>query len=354
MLNKMIAETILIVIRLADWMAKVAILAVAARFVLTGVIPFSGTQPQLPTFSSKGATQVSQNLTGSYPGMQSGYADLFIKYGEQYDIHPYLLEAQAFRESAYNPDARGGSGEIGISQFMPSTWADFGCEGEMSNPDDSIKCQAQFMAYLMGQWEGNPDKVALTLSSYNAGLSGTRNAGGIPSNGYTPAYVRDILAGYEMRSAADTLQSKQTNFKTSSNSSLPSIYPEGTVWGNSGTLAWHESARDIAAGCGTPIISPISGRITMYNQTDYFVGKFTASDGIKVERDYDGNTLIEVTNSEYRVKILHAEWVEGMNVGDQVKQGDLIGYEDSIGNTTNCHAHVEIQQGDSFIDPYNK
>lgn len=308
------------------------------------------------------------SIDGNYPAMESGeYASLFIKWGEAYDIHPYLLEAQADRESGYNPNAIGGSGEIGISQFMPDTWSWFGCEGRMENPDDSIKCQARYMRYLLDQWTNKPDEqIALGLSSYNAGLGATQRAGGIPENGHTPGYVRDILAGFNRRMTQTPAKTTHKPAKLGGKESydgVGSVYPDGVTWRNVGTKAFHEGGRDITVNCDQPIVSPITGTITRYKDYDGYGGYgydnsnfqyWNGRDGRKHDRDMLGNTVIDITGEGYTIQILHAEWLEELNSGDTVERGQHIGYEDSIGNSSQCHVHIEVRRGTTVLDPYDR
>jgi len=50
-----------------------------------------------------------------------------------------LISCLAKHESNYNPQARGASGEVGILQFMPATFASY-CEGDINNPQAQIEC----------------------------------------------------------------------------------------------------------------------------------------------------------------------------------------------------------------------
>jgi len=66
-------------------------------------------------------------------------------------------------------------------------------------------------------------------------------------------------------------------------------------------------------------------------------------------------------NYGYLIKVQHGGGVEtyyahcskfNCEVGDNVKQGDLIGYVGSTGNSTGPHVHLEIRYNGSTVDPY--
>ena len=73
-------------------------------------------------------------------------------------------------------------------------------------------------------------------------------------------------------------------------------------------------AIDLAAGRGTPVLSPINGVIT---------GNYT---------DQYGNTTLVIENEVYRVLLLHGDYF--LQVGNEVKLGDQVGTESNHGYTT--------------------
>jgi len=40
-----------------------------------------------------------------------------------------------------------------------------------------------------------------------------------------------------------------------------------------------------------------------------------------------------------------------VNVGEQVKKGQVIGYEGSTGNSTGAHLHWMVESSTSFVNP---
>lgn len=123
------------------------------------------------------------------------------------EVTPGLLAAQVQTESGWDPHAGSPAGAQGISQFIPSTWATWGTDGDgdgvadVWNPVDAITSQAALMCDLVRQTRAmvasgtaSGDVVELALAAYNAGPGAVLEAGGIPHNGETEAYVTRITA----------------------------------------------------------------------------------------------------------------------------------------------------------------
>lgn len=94
------------------------------------------------------------------------YDSLFVHYTEGKDVDWKLLKAQVRQESAFNPKAVSSVGAMGLAQFMPATWREWG-EGIPTNPEESIKAQAKYMAWLLQKfnWE-----MEWALAAYNWGI----------------------------------------------------------------------------------------------------------------------------------------------------------------------------------------
>lgn len=94
---------------------------------------------------------------------------------------------------------------------------------------------------------------------------------------------------------------------------------------------WHPSvqplpgAEDWAAGCGTPIYSPVPGKATV---------TYVGDDGLNV-----GTTMIVIEGAGGKVTLLHGDYtaLQGSTVVGGVTQ---IGSEASNGNSSGCHSHV--------------
>ncbi|KJE24620.1 transglycosylase family protein [Frankia torreyi] len=114
-------------------------------------------------------------------------------------LTPAQLAAQARVESKFDARAVSHAGARGIMQFLPTTWAAFGLDGNEDgvadplDPRDAILSAAYYESRLAEQVAHLPgDRVSLILAAYNAGPDAVRLAGGIPDIGETQAYVTKV------------------------------------------------------------------------------------------------------------------------------------------------------------------
>jgi soluble lytic murein transglycosylase-like protein len=123
---------------------------------------------------------------------QDRYDSLFQHYGQRYSVDWKLLKAQAIAESNLNPYAKSPVGAEGLTQFMPTTWKEWGT-GDVTNPEEAIKAQTKYMDWLLGQFNGS---VTDALAAYNWGIGNMRkyllNGGTMPEE--TQRYVARIVA----------------------------------------------------------------------------------------------------------------------------------------------------------------
>lgn len=116
-------------------------------------------------------------------------------------ISPPMLAAQLYQESGFDPSARSGAGALGLAQFLPSTWAIYGVDGDgdgkvdIWNPADAIASAANYDCALAKDTANVPgDPQANLLAAYNAGPYAVISAGGVPGYTETQGYVRSIKA----------------------------------------------------------------------------------------------------------------------------------------------------------------
>lgn len=102
---------------------------------------------------------------------------------------------------------------------------------------------------------------------------------------------------------------------------------------------------DIALPIGTPIISPIKGRVIVAGYDSYknWVGY--------------GNVVV-VENDSYRVLLAHLNKI-AVRVGNDLEQGQYLGDSGNSGNSSGPHTHIEIliksKNGEwVHIDPASK
>lgn len=143
--------------------------------------------------------------TGLRPGtVPAAYVDMVVAAGSLCAAAPpSIIAAQIEQESNWNPNAVSSAGAQGIAQFLPGTWPSWSQPGQSPfDPAAAIAAQGKYdcaIADLMTLWQGQhlvPADLTITelmLAGYNAGPYGVKQAGGIPQNGQTPAYVTRIV-----------------------------------------------------------------------------------------------------------------------------------------------------------------
>lgn len=154
-----------------------------------------------------GAFLGSSASESTVSGMPAEYEADVIRAGSICQVvTPSIIAAQIDQESNWNPKAGSSAGAQGIAQFMPSTWASAGKDGDgdgkadIWNPHDAIWSQGNYMCNLASQVETakksgklTGDTLQLTLAAYNAGLGNVMKYGGIPPFTETKNYVTRII-----------------------------------------------------------------------------------------------------------------------------------------------------------------
>ena len=148
-------------------------------------------------------------------------------------VTPSVIAAQIDQESGWNPKAGSGAGAQGIAQFMPSTWASVGKDGDgdgkadIWNPHDAIWSQGNYMCGLASKVEAakksgklTGDTLELTLAAYNAGLGSVLRYGMVPPFEETINYVRRIK---------ELAATKYTSTGTAEGGTVGSLEPKLTV-----------------------------------------------------------------------------------------------------------------------------
>lgn len=105
----------------------------------------------------------------------NGLLSLFRKYGEKYDIDPFLIAAIAFQESRFDQKLIMSSGATGIMQMMPSTARDPNVAmPNITNLEVNVHAFAKYFRYMRATYVNQHDisefdRLMLLLASYNAG-----------------------------------------------------------------------------------------------------------------------------------------------------------------------------------------
>ena len=106
----------------------------------------------------------------------------------KYSLPAGLLDALVWTESRYNPFAVSPAGAAGLGQLMPATAKELGVFNRF-DPMANIFGAARYLRQMLDRF----GVVHLAVAAYNAGPGAVERAGGIPRNGETPGYVREVL-----------------------------------------------------------------------------------------------------------------------------------------------------------------
>ncbi|MGV3554408.1 MAG: lytic transglycosylase domain-containing protein [Croceibacterium sp.] len=107
----------------------------------------------------------------------------------QFGLPTGLLDALIWTESRYNPFAVSKAGAAGLGQLMPGTAKELGVANRF-DPLANLSGAARYLRQMLDRF----GVVHLALAAYNAGPGAVERAKGIPRNGETPGYVRNVLA----------------------------------------------------------------------------------------------------------------------------------------------------------------
>jgi len=140
--------------------------------------------PAVPTAFQKSP------MTARHPSgfRRAGYLPHIYAAEAQFALPPGLLDALVWTESRYNPFAISKAGAVGLGQLMPGTARDMGVTNRY-DPKANIYGAARYLRQMIDKFR----VVHLALAAYNAGPQAVERAGGIPKNGETPSYVRNVL-----------------------------------------------------------------------------------------------------------------------------------------------------------------
>ena len=135
---------------------------------------------------------------------------------KRHNIDPDLLKALIWKESKFNPNAKGTKGEVGLMQIRPEKGAvtewekahnrTISCKGVLFRPELNIEIGSWYLSKALENWKDYKYQYELALSQYNAGKRGMKSWTPktydeniteritIPS---TKAYVKAIMKKYQ-------------------------------------------------------------------------------------------------------------------------------------------------------------
>jgi len=97
----------------------------------------------------------------------------------KYGVDPALVKAVVWRESWFNPNAKGSSGEVGLMQIMKGTADDWAAaerstlyaHSQLYNPAKNTECGAWYLRRLLTRYRNTDNPIVYALAAYNAGPS---------------------------------------------------------------------------------------------------------------------------------------------------------------------------------------
>jgi len=119
---------------------------------------------------------------------------------EHYDVEPALVKAVVWRESRFDADARGTSGELGLMQIRAAAageWAeaagisDFH-HAHLLNATSNTLCGAWYLRTLLDRYPHTDDPVAYALADYNAGRSNVLKWNNDAAETSSAAFIENI------------------------------------------------------------------------------------------------------------------------------------------------------------------
>jgi soluble lytic murein transglycosylase-like protein len=159
--------------------------------------------PEGPTVSRMNADQVALSSPlrsyqaaagpGSPSFRRASYLPHVYAAEIRYGLPTGLLDALVWTESRYDPLAVSHVGAAGLGQLMPATARELGVSNRF-DPMMNIDGAARYLRQMLDRF----GVVHLALAAYNAGPGAVTRAGGIPPNGETPAYVRNVLRRWKL------------------------------------------------------------------------------------------------------------------------------------------------------------
>jgi hypothetical protein len=161
------------------------------QLVEHGIWPQPERQEVLPpvfTEPVQATSRIGSHKRGSSHFRRATYLPRVYAMESKFALPSGLLDALVWTESRYNPLAVSKAGAGGLGQLMPGTARELGVSNRF-DPAENLEGAARYLRQMLDEF----GVVHLALAAYNAGPGAVKRAGGIPRNGETPGYVRDVL-----------------------------------------------------------------------------------------------------------------------------------------------------------------
>jgi hypothetical protein len=254
-------------------------------------------------------------------------------------LPPALLAAQSQVESGYQVDAISSAGAVGIMQFLPSTWATEGIDGNhdgqvsILDPADAIYSAARLdcnnLAAIHAAGIGG-DTTGLMLAAYNAGLGTVLGCRCLPAITQTQNYVASIERLAPQLAATPPPPAPTTAGQLRYPIAVRAVVTQ--TYGPHAGGTFHPGI-DLAAPAGTPILAATTGTITYAGwETGY------------------GNYICLAATPTFATCYAHLATITVVG-GQPVVAGQQLGTEGTTGDSTGPHLHFEVRRNGTTVDP---
>lgn len=215
--------------------------------------------------------------------------------------------------------------------------------GGILNPNYSIECGVNEFCDLLSlvgvTSESDTDKLLIVYQAYHTDRGYIEYA--LNNGGYTPENAQQYLTAHSYPDYVDNSFAENVAFwyKTATLGSGKFIYPLtsrviSSPFGNrTGTYSGFHGGCDFPAPIGTPVYASADGKVTLAGWNGTY-----------------GNCVIIQHSAVYTTLYAHNSSL-AVKLGDEVKQGDVIAYVGSTGQSTGPHCHFEIRINGERVDP---
>jgi soluble lytic murein transglycosylase len=126
--------------------------------------------------------------------------ELILTVATRYGVDPALVKAVIWRESRFDPGARGTSGEIGLMQIMKDTgddWAKaenirFYWHRQLFDPEKNIRAGTWYLKRMLRRYQHTDNPIPYALAAYNAGPGNADKWAKGAASASSAAFIRQI------------------------------------------------------------------------------------------------------------------------------------------------------------------